>query len=51
MRKLAFRYRRVREIYNKCKGNVGGEYRDSTDAQKAEKFKSLIDLNKQKASV
>ncbi|XP_006014881.1 eyes absent homolog 3 isoform X4 [Alligator sinensis] len=24
MRKLAFRYRRVREIYNKCKGNVGG---------------------------
>ncbi|XP_019367651.1 PREDICTED: eyes absent homolog 3 isoform X1 [Gavialis gangeticus] len=24
MRKLAFRYRRVREIYNKYKGNVGG---------------------------
>lgn len=26
MRKLAFRYRRVREIYNKYKTNVGGEW-------------------------
>lgn len=25
MRKLAFRYRRVREIYDKYKTNVGGE--------------------------
>ena len=25
MRKLAFRYRRLKEIYNSYKGNVGGE--------------------------
>lgn len=25
MRKLAFRYRRLKEIYNNYKGNVGGE--------------------------
>lgn len=25
MRKLAFRYRRVREVYDKHKANVGGE--------------------------
>lgn len=25
MRKLAFRYRRLKEIYNGYKGNVGGE--------------------------
>lgn len=25
MRKLAFRYRRLKEIYNTYKGNVGGE--------------------------
>lgn len=27
MRKLAFRYRRVKEIYNTYKNNVGGELR------------------------
>lgn len=26
MRKLAFRYRRLKEIYNSYKGNVGGEF-------------------------
>lgn len=26
MRKLAFRYRKVREVYDKYKNNVGGEY-------------------------
>lgn len=26
MRKLAFRYRRVKEMYNTYKNNVGGEY-------------------------
>lgn len=26
MRKLAFRYRRLKEIYNTYKGNVGGEF-------------------------
>ena len=26
MRKLAFRYRRLKEIYNNYKGNVGGEF-------------------------
>lgn len=28
MRKLAFRYRRVKEMYNTYKNNVGGEYRE-----------------------
>lgn len=26
MRKLAFRYRRLKEIYSSYKGNVGGEF-------------------------
>lgn len=26
MRKLAFRYRRLKEIYNSYKGNVGGKF-------------------------
>ena len=27
MRKLSFRYRKIRETYNNYKSNVGGEYR------------------------
>lgn len=30
MRKLAFRYRRLKEIYNSYKGNVGGELTQKT---------------------
>lgn len=31
MRKLAFRYRRLKEIYNNYKGNVGGELRQTDE--------------------
>lgn len=39
MRKLAFRYRRVKELYNTYKNNIGGEFNSQNQ------FRMLIGLN------
>ena len=39
MRKLAFRYRRVKELYNTYKNNIGGEFNCQNQ------FRMLIRLN------